>query len=131
MPARSRLAGGAEAPVNRERAYRSGRRAERLAAWWLRAKGYRILARDFRVPVGEIDLIAERGGLLAIVEVKRRERLAEALEAVTPRQQRRIERATEAYLARERRGAETRVRFDVIVIRPRRLPLHLADAWRP
>ncbi len=117
--------------MNREHAYRSGRRAEGIAAWWLRAKGYRILARDFRVPVGEIDLIAERGGRLAIVEAKRHDRLAEALEAVTPHQRRRIECAAEAYLARERHGAQTRVRFDVVVIRPRRLPLLLADAWRP
>ncbi len=117
--------------MTRERAYRSGRRAETIAAWWLRCGGYRILARDFRVPVGEIDLIAKRGRVLAIIEVKRRNRLEDALEAVTPRQRRRIERATEAFLARERRHGEGQIRFDVVVIRPFRRPYHLMDAWRP
>ncbi len=117
--------------MRRRRAYRQGRRAEGWAAWWLRLKGYRILARGFRVPVGEIDLVAARGRILAFVEVKRRARLADALEAVTPHQRRRIERAAEAFLGRERRLVGKRLRFDVVVIRPGRLPRHLADAWRP
>ena len=62
----------------RRRAYGLGRRAEWMAAWWLRLKGYRILARDFRVAVGEIDLIARRGRTLALVEVKARPDLATA-----------------------------------------------------
>ncbi len=70
----------------RRRAYGRGRRAETLAAWWLRLKGYRILARGFRVASGEIDLIARRGRVLVHVEVKARASLEEAREALTPRQ---------------------------------------------
>ncbi len=62
----------------RRQAYVRGRRAEALAAWWLRLKGYRILARGFRVAAGEIDLIARRGRLIALIEVKARPSLEEA-----------------------------------------------------
>ena len=69
--------------ADRRLAERRGRRAETLAAWYLRLKGYRILARRYRTPVGEIDLIVRRGRLVAFVEVKRRPTEAEAAEAVT------------------------------------------------
>lgn len=113
----------------RRRAYARGRRAERLAAWWLRLTGYRILAQDFRSPVGEIDLVARRGGILAIVEVKRRSRLDSAGEAVTPRQQRRIRRAAELYIQRHPELAGLQPRFDALLLVPRHLPQHLKDAW--
>jgi putative endonuclease len=113
----------------RRRAYARGRRAERLAAWWLRLTGYRILAQDFRSPVGEIDLVARRGGILAIVEVKRRGRLDSAGEAVTPRQQRRIRRAAELYIQRHPELAGLQPRFDALLLVPRHLPQHLKDAW--
>lgn len=115
--------------AGRRRAYARGRRAERLAAWWLRLKGYRILAQGFRSPAGEIDLIARRGGILAIVEVKRRARLAEAGEAVRRRQQRRIVHAAQAYLQRRPELARLQLRFDALLLVPRRLPHHIADAW--
>jgi len=114
----------------RRQAYGRGRRAEALAAWWLRLKGYRIVARDFRVPVGEIDLIARRGRVLAIVEVKTRDSLAAAGEAVAPRQRRRIARAAAAFLQRRLDLASLDLRFDVVLLAPRHLPRHLADAWR-
>lgn len=112
-------------------AYRAGRRAEVLAALILRAKGYRILARDYRTPVGEIDIIARRGNLLAIVEVKARSGLRESLVAVTRRQQRRIEKTANLYLSLQPKLAKLNMRFDVMVVRPWRLPLHIKDAWRP
>src|SRR5271155_1736069 len=90
-----------EAPVERRRAaYRAGRSAETLCIWLLRLKGYRILARDWRVPVGEIDILVRRGSVLAAVEVKRRGTLFDAAAAVGPRQRRRILRALEAYVTR-------------------------------
>ncbi|MEQ9606036.1 MAG: YraN family protein [Kiloniellaceae bacterium] len=113
----------------RRRAYSRGRHAERLAAWWLRLRGYRILAQDFRSPVGEIDLVARRGGILAIVEVKRRDRLDSAGEAVTLRQQRRIRRAAELYIQRHPELAGLQPRFDAVLLVPRHLPQHLKDAW--
>ncbi|GAB4362227.1 MAG: YraN family protein [Kiloniellaceae bacterium] len=113
----------------RRRAYARGRRAERLAAWWLRLKGYRILAQDFRCPVGEIDLVARRGGILAVVEVKRRDRLDSAGEAVSPRQQRRIRRAAELFVQRHPALAGLQPRFDALLLAPGHLPRHLKDAW--
>jgi len=83
----------------RRKAQLRGRRGEFWARQLLRMKGYRILARDYRVPVGEIDVIAKRGRLLAFVEVKSHQSYRHCLEALTRRQCRRIERAASAYLA--------------------------------
>jgi len=116
--------------ARRRRAYGRGRRAETIAAWWLRLKGYRILARGFRVAVGEIDLIARRGRTLALVEVKARPDLDTARAAVGPRQRRRIERAAARFLQRHPALAGCDVRFDVVLLAPWRRPHHLADAWR-
>ena len=113
----------------RRRAYGRGRRAEALAAWWLRLKGYRIVARRLRVAVGEIDLIARRGRVLAHVEVKARPSLEEAREALTPRQRRRIERAAAAFLQQHPGLAGLDQRFDVVLLAPRRRPHHLENAW--
>ena len=115
----------------RREAQARGRRSETLAAWWLRLKGYRILARGYRTPVGEVDLIARRGRVLAMVEVKQRARTGDALEAIGRRQQARIVRAAEAFLQRHRSLAHLELRFDSLVIVPGRRPRHLTDAWRP
>ena len=115
----------------RQQAVRAGQRAELIATALLRLKGYRILARDYRAGVGELDIVARRGRLLAVVEVKRRHHLLSALEAVTDRQQRRIVRATEAFVARHAGMDELDIRFDVIVVQPHRPPTHIMDAWRP
>lgn len=117
--------------AKRRRARARGLRAETLAAWWLRFKGYRILARGFRVPQGEIDLIARRGRVLAVVEVKRRDSLASASDAVSPRQRRRIEQAAAVFLQRRPALAHCQLRFDVFLLAPRHRPRHLVDAWRP
>ena len=124
------------AMVERRQRCRRGRRAEAWAVFWLRLKGYRILARNFRVPVGEIDVIAGRGRFIVLVEVKARADLSTALAAVAPRQWQRIARAATWFAAADRRAADRRAadrdwRFDLMVIRPWRRPRHLADAWRP
>ncbi|MEO3427801.1 YraN family protein [Pelagibius sp. CAU 1746] len=116
--------------AGRRLAYARGRRAELIAAWWLRLQGYRILERGFRVPVGEIDLIARRGRTLAIVEVKRRAKLVEAGEAIRRRQQRRVVHAAQAYLQRRPELARLELRFDALLLVPRRLPHHIKDAWK-
>ena len=115
----------------RRRAEHRGRRAETLAAWLLRAKGYRILARRFRVPAGEIDLVARRGRMIAFVEVKARGSRTDAAEAVSPQQRRRIAAAAAAWLARHGGDADCDIRFDAVLVAPRRFPLHLTDCWRP
>ena len=115
----------------RQRAEAAGRLAEALAVWSLRLRGYRILARRYRTPSGEIDIVASRGRWLVAAEVKARAGFERGLEAVGPRQQERIARAL-AHFRQRRRGAERLdVRYDVIVVAPGRLPRHVADAWRP
>ena len=115
----------------RRRAWLRGRRGEGLAAWWLRLKGYRLLARNFRSGAGEIDLIARRGPVLAMVEVKARGNLVTASEALGTRQRARIVRAAEAFLQQRPHLANLSIRFDVMLIVPGRRPRHLLDAWRP
>lgn len=100
----------------RQRAYRRGRRAEGVAALWLRLKGYRIVARGYRCPAGEIDIVARRGGLLAFVEVKQRDRLDQAAEAVTRHQRRRVESAARSFLAAHPHLSALTLRFDAILL---------------
>jgi putative endonuclease len=117
--------------TDRRQAERRGLAAEAIAAWWLRLTGWRVLARRYRCPVGEIDLIAARGRSLAVIEVKARADEADALESVGLHKRRRIERAAGAYLARHPEWNNFSPRFDVIILKPWRLPRHLRDAWRP
>jgi putative endonuclease len=114
----------------RQRRERDGRLAETAAALWLMLKGYRILARRWRSPAGEIDLIARRGGTIAFIEVKRRATAEGAAEAITPRQRDRIARAAAAFLAARPALSGLDARFDAVLIAPRRIPRHLRDAWR-
>src|SRR5690606_37050698 len=95
-----RKARGMRDLASRRRAFRLGHRGEWLAGLALLVKGYRILARRYRAPGGEIDLIARRGDVVAMVEVKCRATLAEAMLAVTPAAERRIEAAADHWLAR-------------------------------
>ena len=110
-------------------AFRTGLSAESRAAAFLMAKGYRILARRFRTPYGEIDLVAKKRNLLAFIEVKARASLDEAAYAVTPRQQARIIDAAQGWLAAHPEHAEFDLRFDAILIAPRHLPRHLLAAF--
>jgi len=89
------------------------------------AKGYRILAKRFKTPYGEIDLVARRRNLIAFVEVKARASLDDAAYAVTPRQQKRIIDAAQAWLMTHPEHADFDLRFDAMLIAPRRLPRHL------
>ncbi|MBE0692215.1 MAG: YraN family protein, partial [Aquamicrobium sp.] len=102
--------GGAE----RLRHHRRGHRGEWLAALALMLKGYRIVARRYRTKLGEIDLIARRGDLVLIVEVKVRPTLIEAMEAVARLSERRIEAAADLWLARQPDHARLSLRFDMV-----------------
>jgi putative endonuclease len=110
-------------------AFRTGISAESRAAAFLMAKGYRILAKRFRTPHGEIDLVAKKRNLLAFIEVKARASLDEAAYAVTPRQQARIIDAAQGWLVAHPEHAEFDLRFDAILIAPRHLPRHLLAAF--
>jgi len=116
--------------TERQRRELTGRRAERAAVWLLRLKGYRILARRFRVPVGEIDIVARRGHTVAFIEVKARASEGAALESVTPRQQRRIGRAALVFLQQHPAYDDFDLRFDLIAVTPGNFPRHHLDAWR-
>lgn len=95
-------------------------------------KGYRIVGRRVRTQAGEIDLIAHSPrGILCFIEVKGRESLRDAREALLPRQQERISRAAEIFLARRKGRAPKGVRFDTIVVPGGGWPMHVRDAWRP
>lgn len=115
----------------RKSAERRGRRAERFAALYLRAKGYAILAQRVRTPVGEIDLIARRGQVIAFIEVKQRPTLALALTAVPDQNWQRIARAGATWMARRRSLAHLDWRYDLIAVIGLGLPVHKRDFWRP
>ena len=120
------------AEAARSKAEKRGRRAETLATWLLRLKFYRILGHRVRTPLGEIDLIARApSGVVCFVEVKARAGEGAAADALGPRQQARIARAAELYLAARPGTAPKGARFDVVSVLPGRLPRHLRDAWRP
>ncbi len=122
-----------KAPANaaKRRAWRTGLWAEFLAAWLLRLKGFRILARRYRHPAGEIDIIARRGNLIVFAEVKARTTAGEALSAITPHQRRRIERAAESFAASAPGLQNSALRFDIVAVGSTGWPVHLSDAWRP
>lgn len=112
-------------------AERRGRRAELWAAWFLRLKGYRILASRWRGRSGEVDLIGRRGRVLVFVEVKLRDDPARAAMAAAGRGPARIARAAAEFLATRPELATLDVRFDLMLSSPGRMPRHLPDAWRP
>jgi putative endonuclease len=106
-----------------------GRAAEVLAAVWLMAKGYQLLGFRLRTPHGEIDLLARRGRVLAVVEVKARATLEEALAAVPPTQRRRLARAAHGLAARRASLRNLKPRLDLFALAPGRRPRHIPDAW--
>lgn len=115
--------------LSRREAYRRGHRGEWLAALALMLKGYRIVARRYRTKLGEIDLIARRGDLVLIVEVKARPTLAEAMDAVAYSSQRRIKGAADLWLSRQPDYARLSVRFDMVAVLPRRWPVHVENVF--
>lgn len=115
--------------AKRQAAFKLGVSAEGRAAVLLAAKGYRELARRWKSPVGEIDLVVRRGRTLVFVEVKARAKLDDAAWSVLPRQQRRIVAAAEAWLAAHPEHAGYDIRFDAVLVAPGRLPQHLVAAF--
>lgn len=115
--------------AERRRRNRKGRRAETIAAWFLLAKGYRILARRVRTRAGEIDIVARHRDSLVFVEVKARATLDSALFALHPLALRRIEAASRVLAPRFGRGCTT-TRIDAVLVRPWALPVHLVAIGR-
>jgi putative endonuclease len=113
----------------RQAAFRVGISAESRAAALLIAKGFRILARRWRSPLGEIDIVARRRQLLVFAEVKARATLDEAAESVNERQRRRIAAAAEAWLAANPDKTILDIRFDAVLVTPGRIPRHIPAAF--
>lgn len=118
-----------KATPQRVAAFRLGISAESRAAMFLIAKGYRIAARRWKTPVGEIDIVARRRHALVFVEVKARAEFDAAAEAVTEQSKRRIVAAAELWLAHHPDDAQANIRFDVILIVPGTMPRHIANAF--
>jgi putative endonuclease len=110
-------------------AFRTGLSAESRAAMLLIAKGYRIAARRWRSPVGEIDVVARRRNTLVFVEVKARDTLDGAAEAISERQKLRIIAAANAWLATYPKDMTCNIRFDAMLVAPGRMPRHIMAAF--
>jgi putative endonuclease len=121
--------GAGERAERRRGAHRYGLKAETVAAWLLRLKGYTILAQRFAVSGGEIDLVARRGGVIALVEVKARADLEAAAIAIGATKRRRIARAARVWLTRNPWAAGMTLRGDAVFVAPRSLPRHAPSAY--
>lgn len=115
--------------MKRQEAERRGRGAETLACWYLRMKGWQILARRARVPGGEVDIVARRGRILAFVEVKARATEEAAAFALDDWRLRRVAVAAERLAPRYMRDGDD-LRIDALFIVPRRWPKHLTNVWQ-
>lgn len=109
--------------------YRRGLIAEFMAALALSLKGYRILKRRYKTPMGEIDIIAKRFNRIAFVEVKARKDEAEARISITPRAQHRIRQAAQAWLKSNPRYKSCTIGLDAMLVTPGRWPKHLTDTF--
>lgn len=118
----------APAAPSRLAAEKRGRQGERIAAWWLRLKGWSILARRVRTPAGEVDLIARRGAMVAFVEVKVRRTAAALDEAIDERRLARVAMAAESLAAAYLKPGDD-MRIDVLLLAPGRPPRHLENVW--
>ena len=114
----------------RQRAWRYGQSAETICALSLYLRGYRILARQFKTPLGEIDIIARRGNQIVFIEVKARKDFEQAAQSIGNQQRARIARAAEIFLQRHPSLAQHRQRFDAMLVAPWRIPRHICDAWQ-
>ncbi|MBU4531449.1 MAG: YraN family protein [Hoeflea sp.] len=114
---------------SKRRFERKGRRAEWMAALALMLKRYRIVALRYKTPVGEIDIVARKGDLIALVEVKARRDLISGVDAVSYPAQRRIAAAGALYISRQPDSARLSWRCDIVVVSPWRWPQHLEDAF--
>ena len=100
--------------------YHSGHFAETLALAYLRLKGYSKLADNYvtgkGTGAGEVDLIVRKGNIIVFVEVKKRTTIENAAYAITIKQQTRIRRAAEAFLAAYPQYANCDIRFDAVLV---------------
>jgi putative endonuclease len=113
----------------RQAAEKRGHRAETVALWFLRCKGYRLLARRFKSHAGEIDLVMRKGETTAFIEVKQRRSVDDAVIAVSVSQSRRIAAAAALWMARDPKAAGGFCRFDIVAVSPNLWPSHIPNAF--
>ncbi len=113
----------------RQEAERRGHRAETIALWYLRLKGYRLLSRRFKCRSGEVDLIMRRGDTTAFIEVKARRTVDDAVISVTPHQAKRIAAAAATWMARDAIAARSHCRFDIVAVSSNLRPTHIENAF--
>jgi putative endonuclease len=113
----------------RKKANKRGQLAEVFAATYLILKGYKVLKRRYKTPLGEIDLIVRKGKVIAFVEVKARKTLEDAAYSITDRQKKRIEGGARVFLGNNPNYGEYFCRFDAILVVPMGLPTHITNAW--
>lgn len=116
--------------MKRQWAEQAGRRAEDEAASYLERQGWAVLARRRRTPVGEIDLIARRPGLVAFVEVKWRRTAEQLALAIDEARLARVAAAAEA-VAHEYARTGDDLTVDVLLLAPGTEPRHIRNAWQP
>jgi putative endonuclease len=114
---------------SRQQAEQLGHRAETIALWYLRLKGYRLLARRYKSPAGEVDLVMRKGQTTAFIEVKARTTVNGAIEAVTPYQSKRIAAAAGFFMSRDDMAAKGFCRFDIVAIPSTLWPTHIINAF--
>lgn len=114
---------------SRRQAHSHGHRAETIALWFLRLKGYRLLAQRFKTPTGEVDLIMRRGDTTVFIEVKARATVDQSMFAVTPHQSRRIASAAAGYAMRDAKTATGFQRFDIVAVSSYLWPTHIQNAF--
>ncbi len=112
------------------RAFVAGTQAEAAAEQALVAAGWQVLARRARTPAGELDLVVERDGLLAFVEVKARPSLAQAAHALGRRQRERLMAGAACWLADNPGHGAAGMRFDVVLVAADGTVRRIADAFR-
>lgn len=115
----------------RKQAYQKGLTAEKVAANYMRLKGYKIIEERYKTSYGEIDLIATKDEYLVAIEVKARPTTGDALHAITPRARKRIEQSILYYISQNPDAAQAAIRFDVIAVSPPLTIHHLDNAWQP
>ena len=116
--------------TRRIQAERRGHRGERLATWWLRLHGRRIVGQRLRIPVGEVDLVAQRGRTVAFRRGQMARDRGRPRFAIDERRLKRVARAAEALAPRYARNGED-IRIDVLLLAPGHWPRHIANAWQP
>lgn len=113
----------------RQAAHAHGHRAETIAVWYMRLKGYRLIANRFKSTVGEIDLIMQRGRTMVFIEVKARAKVDDSIWAVTPQQSRRIASAASLFAARQDMSGIDFQRFDIVAVPSYLWPTHIKNAF--